>query len=642
MLKLYIKKIDLRQFILFFLLVAVTLSFSVKDYNFILIKEVILIIGTMLLLLLFFLEKNIKIKKIIIYPLVLMLWLVLSFIFSKFKYMGMPVLISSAVCIILLFLIVHSAFDASNISDIIILSFIPSMIIGLLQVFFSEKMRIFLVFGDRIPSTFGNPNFFGAYISIVMPFIISRFFAIKDLYYKLLLSVIFIISFILILLTGSKAALIALVAGISVFAVLSFKNFKNKIILFILLILVLLSVILFAVSNPKTFGESIFFRNLVWRGTVRMILDNLITGTGPGSFFIVFPQYRPAELMKWTYEHSYEVLYPENIFLQIGAEAGVIGLFLFVFIIYLVFKLGVFSPPEYLAGFTAILTTNFFGVDINYAPSMFLFVLIGGIIMKNDNNCFSFSPLYIKLLSVIALIYLIFVSAFWINRHISGIYTKRGIYFSKSGNFSIAIENYKSALKYYNVNLVALYFLGSSYYDAGHYENAIKIFKYVEKLAPNYVLLHYKIAKIYNEQGLYEEAIDEYKKMLKIDPYLKEALVELAYIYYNKKNRFDEAEKCLLKALEKYENDSMLLSNLGNIYFMSKRLNESIECFKKAIEIKEDKDYYYNLGCVYFTMNDSINAKLYLKKAEKLAPLDPKIKQMLQMVEKYERITGKK
>lgn len=641
MLKSDVKKIDLQQLVLFFLLVAITLSFSIKDYNFILIKEIIFIIGTMLFLLLFFMKKNIKIKKIIIYPFVLMLWLVLSFIFSKFKYIGVPALISSAVCIILLFLIIHLDFDVSNISDIIILSFIPSMIIGLMQIFYPEKMRIFLVFGNRLPSTFGNPNFFGAYISIVMPFIISRFFATKKLYFKLFLFVIFIISFILLFLTGSKSALIALIVGFFIFVVLSFKNRKSKIILFILLILVLSFVILFFVSNLNTLRESIFFRNLVWRGTIRLMFDNLVTGTGPGSFFIVFPQYRPAELMKWTYEHSYMVLYPENIFLQIGAETGLIGLFLFIFIIYFIFKFGIFSPPEYLAGFSALLTTNFFGVDINYATSMFLFILISGIIMKNDNNCFSFSPLYMKLLSVIAFIYLIFVSAFWINRHISGIYTKRGIYFSKSGNFSIAIENYKSALNYCSINLEALYFLGSSYYDTGDFKNAIKIFNYVEKLAPNYVLLHYKIAKIYNEQGLYDKAIDEYKKMLKIDPYLKEALVELAYIYYNKKNKFDEAEKCLLKALEKYKDDSMLLSNLGNIYFMSKRLNESIKCFKKAIEIKEDKDYYYNLGCVYFTMNDSRNAKLYLKKAEKLAPWDLKIKQMLQMVEKY-KITGKK
>lgn len=73
-----------------------------------------------------------------------------------------------------------------------------------------------------------------------------------------------------------------------------------------------------------------------------------------------------------------------------------------------------------------------------------------------------------------------------------------------------------------------------------------------------------------------------------------------------------------------------------------KRLNEAIEYFKKAIAIKEDKDYYYNLGCVYFTMNDSDNAKFYLKKAQNLASNDIRIKQMLQMIEKYERITGKK
>lgn len=642
MLMSYMKRNNLINLILFFLFVAITVLFSFRDYNFIQIKEVILIIGAIPLLLLFFFDKNVVVKKNSFYPLILIVWFVFSFIFTRFKHVALPVLLMSIVCYILFFLIVNLKYETFYISDIIILGFLPSVILALVQIFFPDKMKMFLVFGNRIPSTFGNPNFFGAYISGVMPFIISRFITSKNLYYRLFLSVIFIVSFILIFFTGSKAALAALIAGVFIFILMKLKNFKNKIILFTLLVLSVLSVILFAVNNLKTFSESIFFRNLVWRGTLRIITDNFIFGTGPGSFFVVFPQYRPAELMKWTYEHSYEVLYPENIFLQIAAETGIIGIILFIFIIYLVFRTGISFMPEYLAGFTALLTSNFFGVDINYAPSIFLFILICGVIMKNDNNYFSINPLYLKLFFLISLIFLISTSAIWINRHISGIFTKRGVYFSKTGNFSIAIENYNHALRYYDKNLEALYFLGSSYYDSGNLEKALTIFSYIKKLAPDYVLLHYKIAKIYNEQGLYEEAIDEYKKMLEIDPYLKEALVELAYIYYNKKSRFDEAEKCLLKALEKYNNDPALFSNLGNIYFMSKRLNESIECFKKAIAIKEDKDYYYNLGCVYFTMNDIKSAKLYVNKAAKLDPFDLKVKQMLKMVEKYEGIKGKK
>jgi tetratricopeptide (TPR) repeat protein len=430
--------------------------------------------------------------------------------------------------------------------------------------------------------------------------------------------------------------------GILILFVLNFKNLRGRKILTILLVITVVFAGLFLKRNSESLKESLFFRNYVWRGTINIILNNPAAGTGPGSFSVVFPKYRPYELMKWTYEHSYEVHYPENIFLQVGSGTGVTGLLLFVFVLCLIFKSGRLSPPEYSAGLAAILVTNFFGVDINYAPSMLLFIVISGMMLKNDKNYFSVNPFYARLILIFTMTFLAFVSAFWINRHISGIYTKRGVYFSKSGDFKNAIENYKTALKFYDKNTEALYFMGSSYYDSGNPEDALKIFEYLEKSAPNYVLLHYKIAKIHNDMGLYDDAIEEYKKMLKIDPYLKEALVELAYIYYNKKNMFDEAEKCMLKAIEKYKDDPALYSNLGNIYFMEKKYNEAIECFKKSIEIKEDKDYYYNLGCVYFIIHDFKNAELCLKKAERMAPLDEKIRHMLQTVEKYGKITDKK
>lgn len=570
----YIRKINLKYFALFFMALAITLSFSAKDYNFILIKEVIFIISVLFLLMLFFLERNIKIKKVILYPFLLIIWFFISVLFSKFKYAGVPALFIAIACFIFLFLIVHFNFDEKNICDIIILSFIPSMIIGVIQIFLPEKMKVFMAFGTRIPSTFGNPNFFGAYIAAVLPFILGRFLNTQSLFYRIFLVICVLISLILIFFTASKSAMVAILVGIFIFFALNYKTriIKNKILLSGIIIVFISFVVFYIFKNLDMTKESVFFRSQVWKGTLKIIFDNPITGSGLKTFSIVFPQYRPAELMAWTYEHSYEVMYPENIFLQIGSETGIIGVFLFVFIIYLIIKYGIKAPPVYLSGFAALLTANFFGVDINYAPSMFIFILISGMILKNYEDYLHISRFNLQFLTVVFVFFIIFVSSFWIRKHISGIYTKQGVYFSKTGNFNTAIENYNIALKYFSKNLEALYFLGSSYYDSGDNENALIIFKQLEKLAPDYVLLHYKIAKIYNDRGLYEEAIDEYKKMLKIDPYLKVALVELAYIYYNKKNRFDEAEKIMLSAIEKYKDDSSLYSNLGNIYFMSKKI----------------------------------------------------------------------
>jgi tetratricopeptide (TPR) repeat protein len=70
---------------------------------------------------------------------------------------------------------------------------------------------------------------------------------------------------------------------------------------------------------------------------------------------------------------------------------------------------------------------------------------------------------------------------------------------------------------------------------------------------------------------------------------------------------------------------------------MSKKPEQAVAAFKKAVDLKPDKDYYYNLGCVYFTMDDTKNAELYLKKALEMSPEDVKVKDMLRRVEKYSK-----
>ena len=61
--------------------------------------------------------------------------------------------------------------------------------------------------------------------------------------------------------------------------------------------------------------------------------DYIITGVGSGAYIIELPDYH------WRYNRGFlQVDYPGNYYLQLLAELGIVGLFLFLFLFYLVLK----------------------------------------------------------------------------------------------------------------------------------------------------------------------------------------------------------------------------------------------------------------------------------------------------------------
>jgi O-antigen ligase len=70
-----------------------------------------------------------------------------------------------------------------------------------------------------------------------------------------------------------------------------------------------------------------------WDGTIDLIKDNLISGTGPGTFTVAFPPYqKPGQAKLPRYAH--------NDYLQFTADAGILFIPLMLWLLYLFFKTG--------------------------------------------------------------------------------------------------------------------------------------------------------------------------------------------------------------------------------------------------------------------------------------------------------------
>ena len=629
---------------LFFMLVSVPLAIWHGSYNFTYIKEIFISLSLIILCFSFAGAKVIKISFQSLIVLLIPAWMAVSFVFSAYKAQAYPVICAGAALSFIFVIMANQAVLTKEIvRRLLLLSFIPPFAAGLIQVFFPAVFADLMAFGSRIPSTLGNPNFFAAYLIVSVPFILMT--AFRPGSNKTLVSAAMLLVLFLIYKTGSKAAIGALALEMAVFVIMPVSKgekikavLKKNMVPAVIVVAAIVTVFIMLARNI----ESAKFRASVWSGTLKLAASNPVTGTGPGSFSFAFPAFRPGEIMKTSYMHSYEVSYPENILLQAASEYGILGLALLVFILWIILKRPDPGKKDFYAAFCGLLAVNMAGVDINYGTSAMLAAVLGGMIINGrQGGVISVNAALKKFLvpAVYAIAVLIIVIQF--KMHLSDVYLKRAVDFSENAQWQLAVANYKKALFHNPSNIPAGYFLASAYFDSNPDANAaaaVAQLEEVEKTAPNYVLLHYKKAGILNYQGRLDEAVKEYKKMIELDPYLKPALSELAFIYY-KEGDLGSAEFYMKRAAET-GNDPGLYNNLGNIYFMQKRVQEAILSYKKAIEINPDKDYYYNLGCVYFTLNDIKNAKENIYKAVELGSksgeAEEKVENMVRMIKKYE------
>jgi len=244
-----------------------------------------------------------------------------------------------------------------------------------------------------ITSTLKNLNTYGGYLALISP--ITIFFIgnnINLFYFRLFLLLIIPLFLFNLFFTNSASLWIAL--SISSFLVFLFlrKKIKKINILFLLFPLLLF----FTLFLIPIFRERIFSlcsqldlnkggRFPIWRDTLREIIKNPFLGKGINTTrgFIVKKYSSSLLLIKYAHIH--------NLFLHIALETGIIGLFIFCWIIYKILKTvfsftqrnGLISYGLFIS-FVSFLITNIF--DTHIGEQIFtLFWIIVGVIMVYKN-----------------------------------------------------------------------------------------------------------------------------------------------------------------------------------------------------------------------------------------------------------------
>jgi len=217
----------------------------------------------------------------------------------------------------------------------------------------------------RIFSTLGQPNFFGHFIVVILPFsIYAAIFLIYKWWWRLAMSFLIVSEFIALLFTYSRSAWIALVASSIIVALLHLWNKKFHKLTLSIVIAGIIAIVVLASPGPRNFilsrvdysninltgrifsvldfkAGSNAIRFKYWQASYQAILDapwyRKLFGFGPDAQSGVFVgQYQPD----WGY---YERInsFPDrahNFILDNLLQFGLVGLLLSFFIIFVCLK----------------------------------------------------------------------------------------------------------------------------------------------------------------------------------------------------------------------------------------------------------------------------------------------------------------
>ena len=205
-------------------------------------------------------------------------------------------------------------------------------------------------FGERVFSTFGNPNFYSNFLVIMIPVMFAAYIRTR----RFALIPLIALTLVNIYWTGSKGPAVGVLAGTTVFVFFFVRFFSRsaKIRMAFLggAVFVVLS-LGFYIAHKVFIAHGGFtsftFRIYTWLSTWEMIRDNPVLGNGIGSFWVIYPAYRRPAIFHIEGKHNTETDHAENEHLEVWFDEGIIGMAIWIWLI-LTIVVGVYKTLQAL------------------------------------------------------------------------------------------------------------------------------------------------------------------------------------------------------------------------------------------------------------------------------------------------------
>lgn len=161
------------------------------------------------------------------------------------------------------------------------------------------------------------------------------------------------------------------------------------------------------------------------------------------------------------------------------------------------------------------------------------------------------------------------------------------IYFD-SGNYTMAVKNYKKAMKIDDSAYIRST-IAEALVKLEEYNEAINLLNESIKKYPESSWLSWELADVYLEKKDYSTAIDYYQNALK--EYTESYMIHFQIAYcYDSFGASNNAEKWYLKAINIDPKREAPYFNLGLLYVKNKDYSNALKYFEKALQLGSDKD----------------------------------------------------
>ena len=190
-----------------------------------------------------------------------------------------------------------------------------------------------------------------------------------------------------------------------------------------------------------------------------------------------------------------------------------------------------------------------------------------------------------------------YIAALQIDPNLVEAYNNLGITLMQKGNIEAAIKQFQKALQLKPGFILAQNNLKRALAIRRELATEISRLQQFLKDNPDNVESHFQLGNLYYRKGDQRQAIQQYKKALQLNPKFVPAINNLALVTAANKEYY-KALTIFLDVLNYYPDDAETHYNIACMYSRLKRVDESIDWLKKAIDkgytnwesIKRDRD----------------------------------------------------
>jgi putative inorganic carbon (HCO3(-)) transporter len=517
----------------------------------------------------------------------------------------------------------------------------------------SEPMMV----RTRAIGSFGNPTFLAGYLVVAMPLVLYLLLtdtgdSLKGLLNGkstcILLKVIFYIitwsaAFAALVLSLTRGAWLAFAISHLFMLFLGFRKiwpgYRDKILAVALIMVFCLGICLLqkavkpgntVVGRFMTLADKKDIhtdRLFLWKIGIRVFLDNMAMGTGPGTFPYVFMKYREMEPL----DNRGRVALPEachNHFIEIALSSGLMAV-----ILYLVIVGSAFHASFRLARAPGV-------------PGLTAVLLMSSGVAYLVHNTFLYPTISTDLLWW-------FILAFFSSKmQQNGEEEGPGPALRPFASVTVVLVSIMILILFFmNMRVaVANHYVceGKKYEDGGKWEQSLSAFNNAVIYDPcnyRYHLYRGKMLENFSRQiqsippSVVDEVVRSYQNAIALNPFDPYSLADLGRFLGYLSDRGDssrtaESVRCYEKAIAIDQYNPMFYGDLGNVYAGAGNIDMAMHYYRRSLQVYPASALVYvNMATLLIQRKDREGARKYLVKALEIDPGYRRARSMLEELE---------